>query len=87
MRWLWLFLGVACDKGMLDPAQEVLEALDSDGSGGLSVEELACVNAPLLHRDLDANRDGSLDAAELRADLDRWDIGVPKVPPPTAGVD
>ncbi len=82
MRWCWICLAMACSKGLPDPAQELLEALDSDGSGGLSVEELACVNAPLLHRDLDANRDGSLDAEELRADLDRWDIGVPKGPAP-----
>jgi Ca2+-binding EF-hand superfamily protein len=78
MRWWWLCLAMACSKGLPDPAQEMLEALDSDGSGGLSVGELASVNAPLLHRDLDVNRDGSLDAEELRADLDRWDIGVPK---------
>ena len=80
MRWFWLFLSMACSKGLPDPAQEMLEALDSDGSGGLSVDELASANAPLLHRDLDANRDGSLDVEELRADLDRWEIGVPKGP-------
>ncbi len=80
MRGCWVCLLMACPKGLPDPAQELLEALDSDGSGGLSVQELASVNAPLLHRDLDTNRDGSLDAEELRADLDRWEIGVPKGP-------
>ncbi len=76
-----LVLGVACGGPRIsDPAVTLLELLDADGSGDLSVEELASHQSELLHAELDTDGDGVLSVEEVRADLERWDRGVPKRP-------
>ena len=77
MMWIWLLDLVACGGGLSDPAQEIFNALDTDGSGALTPDEMASANAQWLHRELDLDRDGTLDLEELRADLDRWVMRMP----------
>jgi len=72
-------LGAACGGARIsDPAVTLLELLDADGSGDLSVEELASHQPDRLHAELDTDGNGVLSVEELRADLERWDRGVPK---------
>ena len=78
---LGLVLGWGCSRGGIsDPAVSLLELLDTDGSGGLSVEEVASPEPERLHRELDRDGNGVVSVDELRADLERWDRGVPKSP-------
>ncbi|MEE2750634.1 MAG: hypothetical protein VX519_04345 [Myxococcota bacterium] len=74
--WIWGCTG----GGISDPAEAVMELLDTDGSGDLSVAEIASPEPDRLHAELDANGNGVVSVDELRADLERWDRGVPKSP-------
>jgi len=75
---MWLVWG--CSGGITDPAEALMELLDTDGSGGLSVAEIAHPEPDRLHAELDTDGNGVVSVEELRTDLDRWDRGVPKSP-------
>ena len=81
MRWISLLVlisGCNCG-GISDPARQVLELLDIDGSGDLSVEEMANPDSIRLHRELDTDGDGTVSLEELRFDLGTTGVYMPLV--------
>ena len=55
-----------------DPLPALFDLLDTDGSGGLSVDELRCTEPEDLLARLDTDGDGAVSPDELRADLAAW---------------
>ena len=69
-----LLLACAPSSAFPDPAQEVLDQLDTDGSGALTLEELRAPNPWRMMKILDKDANSRIDLDELRADLDRWPV-------------
>ena len=69
-----LLLACAPEPAFPDPAQELLDQLDADGSGALTLEELRAPNPWRMMKILDRDTNSRIDLDELRADLDRWPV-------------
>lgn len=71
-----ILLLLACqpDPVFPDPALAVLEQLDTDGNGGLTLEEIRAPNPWRVMKKLDKDANSRISLEELRADLDRWPV-------------
>ena len=69
-----LLLACSPEPAFADPAQDVLDQLDTDGSGALTLEELRAPNPWRMMKILDKDANSRIDLDELRADLDRWPV-------------
>lgn len=67
-----------CDRTVRfpDPTPRVMERLDPDGSGTITLDEMRVDHSPQVFERIDTDGDGEIDREELAAHLSRFDPNV-----------
>ena len=61
-----------------DPAVALMQRLDADGSGSLTVDEIHSTTPQRTFEELDTDRDGVLSLDEVRVAMSSWEPRTPE---------